>query len=526
MATGNRTLKLSILADVDDLKKKLNIADQAVETNSSKITDFGKKAGLAFAAATAAVGAFAIKIGIEGVKAASDIQESVSKVGVLFGNSANEIEKFAESAALSLGQTKQQALDAASTFAIFGKSAGLTGQALVKFSTDFTTLASDLASFNNTSPEDAIQAIGAALRGETEPLRRYGVLLDDASLKQAALGLGIIKTTKDALTPQQKVLAAQELIYQQTSAAQGDFARTSDGLANSQRILAAQITNIKTEIGEALLPVVSALTRMFTNEVLPIIQRVADVFSSKTGGLTDGVTNYVNAIKSFLLPIMEGAKNAFNDIRGAIRENIDEFKEFFDVVKLLAPIIGKTIGAALNVIGDIAAVVINIISNVLGVVASIVNKAIDAINAIIRAVNKIPGVNISQIGGIGSNASGSTFTYGQNMAQYGLTSAVNSMPTSFNAGAATGAATSSTSTKSSSNKSAAQAAADLAVIANYGETTDPGIFKYLGNPQGSVVNNITVNGAIDSESTARQIVDVLTKSYSRGGAVITTPFAI
>ena len=75
------------------------------------------------------------------------------------------------------------------------------------------------------------------MRGEAEPLRQYGVLLDDASLRQAALELGIISTTKNALTPQQKVLAAQALIYQQTGTAQGDFARTSDGLANKTRIL-------------------------------------------------------------------------------------------------------------------------------------------------------------------------------------------------------------------------------------------------------------------------------------------------
>jgi tRNA C32,U32 (ribose-2'-O)-methylase TrmJ len=395
----------------------MNDGEKKTQSFGDKLGEFGKKAGLALAAATAAVGAFAIKIAVDGVKAASDLSESVSKVGVLFGDSSAKIEAFAEQAAQSLGQTKQQALDAASTFAIFGKSAGLAGDDLVKFSTDFTTLASDLASFNNTSPEDAIQAIGAALRGETEPLRRYGVLLDDASLRQAALSLGIIRTTKEALTPQQKVLAAQELIYQQTSAAQGDFQRTSDGLANSQRILNAQLANIRTEIGEALLPIVLKLTQIFTNNVLPVIQGVADAFSSKAGGLGEGLFEFVDGVKLFLLPIIDGAINAFNDIKGAIRENIDEFQSFFNVVKSLAPIIGTTIGAALNVVGDIAAVVINVISNVLGVISGIVNKAIDAINFIIRAVNRIPGVNIPQIGGVGSSGGGTAGATGTGFSQ-------------------------------------------------------------------------------------------------------------
>jgi hypothetical protein len=416
MAKDFRTLKLEILAETKNFISGLNESEKKTESFGEKLSDFGKKAGVALAAATAAVGAFAIKIAVDGVKAASDLSESVSKVGVLFGDSSSKIEAFAESAAASLGQTKQQALDAASTFAIFGKSAGLAGDDLVKFSTDFTTLASDLASFNNTSPEDAIQAIGAALRGETEPLRRYGVLLDDASLRQAALSLGIIKTTKEALTPQQKVLAAQELIYQQTSAAQGDFARTSDGLANSQRILEAQLKNIRTEIGTALLPIVLKLTNFFTDNVLPIIQSVADAFSSKAGGLTNGVFEYVEAIKTFLLPIINGAVNAFNDIKGAITENIDEFKSFFNVVKSLAPIIGTTIGAALNVVGDIAAVVINVISNVIGVISRIVQVAIDAINTVIRGVNKIPGVNIPLIGGGGGGAADGGYQTGANLA--------------------------------------------------------------------------------------------------------------
>ena len=73
MAAQSRTLKLSILADVDQLKKSLKSAGTDVENSSSKLGEFSKKAGLAFAAAAAAAGAFAVKIGIDAVKAASDL---------------------------------------------------------------------------------------------------------------------------------------------------------------------------------------------------------------------------------------------------------------------------------------------------------------------------------------------------------------------------------------------------------------------------------------------------------------------
>jgi hypothetical protein len=136
MATQSRTLKLSILAETKKLSDALKGSGKDVTTFGSQISAFGKKAALAFAAAGVAFGAFA-KIA---VSSASDLAETISKVGVLFGSSAKEIEIFAGTAAKSLGQTKQQALDAAATFAIFGTSAGLSGQELSKFSIDFVNL--------------------------------------------------------------------------------------------------------------------------------------------------------------------------------------------------------------------------------------------------------------------------------------------------------------------------------------------------------------------------------------------------
>jgi hypothetical protein len=249
-------IKIDIVADVQKLQQGV---DQANKQLGGLDASVKKVQGLttAFAGVAVAAKGFGIAGGFinSATDAASNLEETLSKTNVLFGESATEVVKFASSAAKNFGQSKQQALDAAATFATFGKAAGLAGDDLVGFSTDFVGLASDLASFNNTSPEQAINAIGSALRGEAEPLRAYGVLLDDASLRQAALELGIVSTTKNALTPQQKVLAAQQLIYKQTTAAQGDFGRTSDGLANSTRILEAEQADLNTNLGKTFLPV-------------------------------------------------------------------------------------------------------------------------------------------------------------------------------------------------------------------------------------------------------------------------------
>jgi hypothetical protein len=216
----------------------------------------------------AAAGLAALAAGaVSAVKAASDMAEAQSKVNVIFGEGSKEIAAFAKTASDKIGQSKQAVFDAAGTFGTFGKAAGLSGTDLAKFATGFSGLASDLASFNNSTPEEAIAAIGSGLRGEAEPLRRFGILLNDATLKTAAFELGIYDGS-GALTDQQKILAAQKVIFEQSTDAQGDFARTSDGLANSQRTLSAKLADTQAAIGQGFLPVVEA--------ALPLLKTFAD----------------------------------------------------------------------------------------------------------------------------------------------------------------------------------------------------------------------------------------------------------
>jgi hypothetical protein len=503
---GNRTLKLSILADVDDLLKKLKISQNGVDASSSKLGEFSKKAGIAFAAAAAAAGAFAVKIGVDAVKAASDLSETVSKVGVLFGETSKDIEKFAEGAASSLGQTKQQALNAAATFATFGKAAGLSGQDLSKFSIDFVKLSSDLASFNNTSPEQAINAIGSALRGEAEPLRAYGVLLDDASLRQEALALGIVNTTKNALTPQQKVLAAQALIYKQTGAAQGDFERTSDGLANKTRILTAQLENAKVTIGNALLPIVLQLATVFSEKVIPVVQKFTEAFSNTEGNLGGVVTNVGNTLKNTFTPIINGLVKAFDYVRDAIVENLATFQEFGGyIAKYLAPIIGTVLGGALQVAGKIASGVIDVIAGVIKILNGLISGAVAGINALISAYNAIPFLpNVGKI----STPTVSVPTIKTPTVSGSVPNIPNiSTPT---VGGSVGGAT-------TSGGSVGRVATTAAMASSAIGSFNAGSFRAAESASMAPVYNINVTGALDKEGVARQIVEIINESSYRGG---------
>jgi hypothetical protein len=247
----------------------------------------GEKAGHAYgkamvgaikkAAAALAIGAILATKAflLPAIQQASDLNETVSKTQVIFGSAAGQVIKFADAANTKMGQSKQAALDGASTFAIFGKAAGVSGSKLGEFSTTLVQLAGDMASFYNTSPEEAITAISAAMRGEMEPIQKYGVLLNDTTLRQMAFNLHITKTTKDVLTPQQRVLAVNAALYQQLgtkgSGAMGDFQRTSAGLANQQRILQANWQNLSATVGSALLPVVIRLVTALNTQLMPAL---------------------------------------------------------------------------------------------------------------------------------------------------------------------------------------------------------------------------------------------------------------
>jgi len=290
------------------------------------------------AAAFAALGIG--RIVADSVSNASDFAEAGTAITAVFGDADATIQKFAAGSAAALGQSTNMTLDAARVFGTFGKAAGLSGEDLAGFSTDFITLAGDLASFNNTTPEQAIEALGAGLRGESEPLRQYGVLLDDAALKARATELGIYSGT-GALTAQQKVLASQAEIMAQTGLQQGDFAKTSGGLANQQRILSAGLENLSTTFGALLLPVMTTVVGFLNRSVIPALQGVTPAIKGISdiligGKFTTGFREAFNVeedskLVDFLFRVREGVQGLKSlifdgDFTGAFRSafKVDE----------------------------------------------------------------------------------------------------------------------------------------------------------------------------------------------------------
>lgn len=433
---------VALSADVESLRGDLNKAKGATDSAAGQIESRTSTMGSLVQGVYHAVGGAIVNFAQNAISSAagyisdsvgmaSDLNETTSKIGVLFGDASQGVLDWSKNAATALGQSQQQALDAAATFATFGKAAGLSGDDLSNFSTDFVALASDLASFNNTTPEQAIEAIGAALRGESEPLRAYGVLLDDATLRQKALELGLISTTKEALTPQQKVLAAQKAIYEQTTAAQGDFARTSGGLANQQRILDAQMTNLQTTIGTALLPVSLSMVSLFNelaqqvlppvanflqNTLVPAITTAADTVYNFISAIIDAGISSSEAREALglfpesLQPVIQALMDAIgwfsnlgsaladlwsafaeSDTFARIKESIgnlgselaplgEKFKKLWEAIQPAVSAIGMAIGA---VLGGVAVVTINYLASLFDHLADVIGAVVDIITALL-----------------------------------------------------------------------------------------------------------------------------------------------
>ena len=360
---------VEVVPDAKNLRKTLSKEFGAAGPEAGRAAGRGVRSGvlgsvrkLAGPLAVAFAGLGIGKIIKDSIGNASDLVEAGTAITAVFGDADATIQKFAAGSAASLGQSTNQTLDAARVFGVFGKAAGLSGDDLAGFSTDFITLAADLASFNNTTPEAAIQALGAGLRGESEPLRQYGVLLDDAALKARATTLGIYSGS-GALTQQQKVLAAQAEIMAQTGVQQGDFAKTSAGLANQQRILSAGLTNLSTTFGAIFLPIATTVVGFLNRSVVPAFQGLAEMLSggempAGVSGFLDSLQPVIDFFKSTFGPVIEALKPVFAELApvfGALVPQLVGLWQAFSPLSLVLKAIGPLLPQLVGVFGELAA---------------------------------------------------------------------------------------------------------------------------------------------------------------------------
>jgi phage-related protein len=431
MATGTRALTLKLLADVDNFTKNLDKADKDVATFGDKVSDFGKKAGLAFAAAGAAAVAYAGKLAIDGVKSAIADAAAQEKLALTLKNVTGATDKqiaatedYITATSLAFGVTDEELRPS------LERLSRATGN--LQKAQELQTVAIDVAAGSGKSLEAVTNAMAKAAEGNTAALGKLGIGLTSAQLKTMSMDQ---ITAKLADTFENQAATKADTF-------QGKLAR-----------LQVAFDEGKETVGAYILDAITPMVDIIVKKVIPAI---AD-FTSNLG-------DKLRPVMEFLSPVINGLRSAFNSVRDSLARNSDELQPLLNLFKAvgtfakdtLAPIIGKTLGEAFKILG--------------GVVGGLIDGLAAVVTFFDNLYNKIKRViDISkQIGSALNPFSSASFETGATAPQAAPSPAMPNEP-----------------------------------IAAY---------RYVSGG----TTNITVNGAIDSESTARQIVSILNDSSARG----------
>ena len=407
---GNRTLKLSILADVDDLKKKLNQSSTEVEGFAGKLQKFSKIAGAAFLAAGVAATAYAGKLAVEGVKAA--IEDEAAQLRL-----ATSLENVTGATKAQIKETESYILKTSLATGVTDEKLRPSLDRLVRSTKDveeaqkLQTLAINIAAGTGKDLQAVSEALAKAHDGNFTALKKLGGGIDENIIK-----------SKDF------------------NAATASLAATFEGQASKQaETFQGRMDRLKVAFDEGKEAVGAQL--------LPIIEK------------------FVNIIVEQVIPNLGKFAAYFEPIKKAIMDNKETFEAFGKfIVDYIVPVLAFTLSNAFKVVGKVAGTILDIIGDVISGITRAVQIAISAINTVIKAYNAIPILpNIPTINGP-SSPSAST----------GISVPSASLPSGF---------------------------------------------KQASTPTPTTVNNITVNGAIDPASTARQISTILKTEANTSGTL-------
>jgi hypothetical protein len=462
MAAGSRTLKLSILADVDNLKKNLNAGSNDVQSFGDKVSDFGKKAGLAFAAAGAAAAVYAGKLAIDGVKAAIEDEAAQVRLANSLKNATGAtndqikaIEENILKMSLASGVSDDKLRPALSRLALSTNDA--------KKAQDLLTLALDISQATGKDLEGVANALGKAYDG------------NNASLGKLGVGLSAVELKAMSFTQVQGKLS--DLFG-------GASAANAKTFAGRMEILKVTFDEAKESVGAKLLPIIQDLVQFVIDKVIPALGKFADYFK----------------------PITK-----------AIEENKETFKAFGQfIVDYVAPVLVTVLGGAFQVVGKIAGGVIDVVAAVIKGLNFLIQGAVQGINALIGIYNSVPFLpNVSKV----SAPSISVPTV--SVPDMGGSASVPtiSVPDMSGGGSTSGGS------GGSGVSSAAAGAASMDIgsfgMSGYaqaiaGQEAPFGVSGYAQAMNRNVVINVNAPSVIDEEGFSRAVSSAMNNGYYRG----------
>ena len=473
-------VKITFDADLDGLRKGVNGASSEVEGFGGKVAKFGKMAGAAFAAAGVAAAAYAGKLLVDGVKSAIADEAAQAKL-------ATTLENVTGATAKQIAAVESQITKTSLLTGLTDDELRPSFERLVRSTKDseealkLQQLAIDIAAGSGKSLEAVTNALGKGIDGSTGALGKLGIGLTAAQLK---------------------TMSMDEITAQLADTFGGQAAEKADTFAGKMDRLKVAFDEGKETVGSFVLDAITPMVTGFVDKVIPTIQALAEELGPKLTPIFTTLRDYIQdyviptftaiwqfiteyvipAIGTVLTPIIDGLRSAFEKVAGKIKENEDKLKPLKALLEVIAkvirdviaPVIGTILGKAFDTLGSA-------IGFVIGLFANLVNVVNNAFNAIKNIVNFIKNNPVTQaIGGAIDNI------FGGGRANGGPVS----RGTSYVVG---------------------ERGPELFVPNTSGKIIPNG-----GSSGGGSTINLTVNGAIDAEGTARTIIDVLNRSSSRG----------
>jgi hypothetical protein len=433
MAGQSRTLKLSILADVDQLKKSLNTANNDVESSSSKISDFGGKAKLAFAAAGVAAAAYAGKLLIDGVKSA--IADEAAQVRL-----ANALRNTVGATDEAIASAEQYILKQSLATGVSDDELRPALERITRSTKDIaeaqklTNLALDIAKAKNLDVATVANALAKANDGQVGALKKLGITLGDNATN--------LKEYNAEQTKLEKLLIQQQFVLETSGSKSKEYAAITEKVGKTQGVLneltkagidvfgelgkefagaAAESADTfqgklarlniafeegKETIGAFVLDAITPLVTIVVDKIVPAVESFINGLSG-AGGLGSSFDMVFGGVKSIVIPIIEGLRNAFDKVKKTIDDNSEALQPFFNLVKslakfvyeTLAPIIGGTLKAAFDVLGTVISVTISGFAKIVSIVTSVTN----AVKAFIKLMTDNP---VTRFFGGGDNSKG------------------------------------------------------------------------------------------------------------------------
>ena len=453
------TLSAKITGDSSGFDKAIQSAEKAassfekkMESISSKAKSIGDKLSGIGTALTVGVTTPLAVAGKGMVDAASDFDENLNKISVAFGDSADGVKAWADTATQSFGLSMNQALEATSLFGDMATSMGISQSEAASMSTSLAGLAGDMASFKNIGIDEAMTALNGVFTGETESLKQLGIVMTEVNLQEFADGLGLVY---DDMTQAEKVQLRYNYVMAMSKNAIGDYARTSDGTANSIRTFQASVENLAITLGQNLLPIVTPIIQKATEMVnafaaadpelqqlvlkiagiaavagpaLLVIGKMVSVFGSVSGaigllggkiaelggmgkaisavftaitspvGIAVGAITALVAAFAYLMTTNEGFRNSIMQTVTTIGQSLMPIiQALMPVIQNIATVLATTIASVLQALAPVLAQIVTMIGQIVSTVAPLIAQLVSQLAPILTTIIQTVGNIVSAV---------------------------------------------------------------------------------------------------------------------------------